>query len=159
MVYTSYCLIDVRLREIASQASAASVSQPPPAPHTPTPQLRASGRGSTTIRGRAGATPSTPFGAATAAALSPFPSWQTRSISKGLQKGGEGVSGRARLREVHTSLLPVDHVTRRWVNDSREAVATSSDRLPELYVNQMISSEVRWTQLGIRVDQQAGGWV
>ena len=50
-------------------------------------------------------------------------------------------------------------MTRRWVNDSREAVATSTDRLPELYVNQMISSEVRWTQLGIRVDQQAGGWV
>ncbi|KAK2076024.1 hypothetical protein QBZ16_001360 [Prototheca wickerhamii] len=43
----------------------------------------------------------------------------------------------------------------RWMNDSREAVATSTNRLPELYVNQMISSEVRWTQLGIRVDQQA----
>lgn len=55
--------------------------------------------------------------------------------------------------------LTVQQMTCRWVNDSREAVVTSTDRLPELYVNQMISSQVRWTHLGIRVDQQAGGWV
>jgi hypothetical protein len=31
--------------------------------------------------------------------------------------------------------------------------------VPQLYVNQLVSSSLRWRELGIVVHQEAGGWV